>query len=175
MNERTPQPTLRHRGTSSRLMLDVLKMWGFLKIRGTILGVLILRIIVYWGLYWGSPYFGKLPCGGPSQNSSVGYLREYHKLHFFDAGRIAWHAAWAQLCKRCAALSTARSRRNFNSQLSWHRSRAALPSLTCFWTMRSVVRTSGTDEHAANLLAPRTNFKRCFGKDWKNAGNTKLC
>ena len=37
-------------------------MWGFPKIRGTILGVLIFRIIVYWGLYWGSPYFGKLPC-----------------------------------------------------------------------------------------------------------------
>ena len=35
--------------------------WGFPKIRGTFLGVLILRIIVYWGLYWGSPYFGKLP------------------------------------------------------------------------------------------------------------------
>ena len=26
---------------------------GFPKIRGTILGVLIIRIIVFWGLYWG--------------------------------------------------------------------------------------------------------------------------
>ena len=27
-------------------------IWGFPKIRGTILGVPITRIIVYWGLYW---------------------------------------------------------------------------------------------------------------------------
>ena len=27
--------------------------WGFPKIRGTILGVPIIRTIVYWGLYWG--------------------------------------------------------------------------------------------------------------------------
>ena len=30
-----------------------LGIWGFPKIRGTILGVPIIRIIVYWGLYWG--------------------------------------------------------------------------------------------------------------------------
>ena len=28
-------------------------IWGFPKIRGTCLGVPIIRIIVYWGLYWG--------------------------------------------------------------------------------------------------------------------------
>ena len=33
---------------------------GFPKIRDTFLGVPI-RTIVFWGLYWGSPYFGKLP------------------------------------------------------------------------------------------------------------------
>ena len=27
-------------------------IWGFPKIRGTILGVPIIRIIVFWGLYW---------------------------------------------------------------------------------------------------------------------------
>ena len=36
-------------------------MWGFPKIRGTFLGVPIIRTIVYWGLYWGTLYFGKLP------------------------------------------------------------------------------------------------------------------
>ena len=36
-------------------------IWGFPKIRGTILGVPIIRSIIYWGLYWGSLYFGKLP------------------------------------------------------------------------------------------------------------------
>ena len=34
---------------------------GVPKIKGTVLGVPIIRIIVFWGLYWGSPCFGKLP------------------------------------------------------------------------------------------------------------------
>ena len=34
------------------------EIWGFLKIRGTIVGVLIIRTIVYWGLYWGPPISG---------------------------------------------------------------------------------------------------------------------
>ena len=29
-------------------------MWGFPDIGGTILGVPIIRTIVFWGLYWGS-------------------------------------------------------------------------------------------------------------------------
>ena len=29
--------------------------WGFRKIRGTISGVPIARIMVFWGLYWGPP------------------------------------------------------------------------------------------------------------------------
>ena len=36
-------------------------IWEFPKIWGTLLGVPILRILVYWGLYWGPPNFGKLP------------------------------------------------------------------------------------------------------------------
>ena len=32
--------------------------WGFPKIRGTLLGVPIIRIIVFWGLYWGPPILG---------------------------------------------------------------------------------------------------------------------
>ena len=32
--------------------------WGFPKIRGTIMGVPIIRIIVYWGLYWGTLILG---------------------------------------------------------------------------------------------------------------------
>ena len=35
---------------------------GVPKIRGTILGVPITRIIVFLGSILGSPYFGKLPC-----------------------------------------------------------------------------------------------------------------
>ena len=34
--------------------------WGFPKIRRPFLGVLIIRTIVFWGLYYG-PYFGKIP------------------------------------------------------------------------------------------------------------------
>ena len=33
-------------------------IWGFPKIRGTILGVPIIRIIVFWGLYWGPLILG---------------------------------------------------------------------------------------------------------------------
>ena len=32
--------------------------WGFHKIGGTLLGVPILRIIIFWGLYWGPPILG---------------------------------------------------------------------------------------------------------------------
>ena len=32
--------------------------WGFPKIRGTILGIPIIRTIVYWGLYWGPLILG---------------------------------------------------------------------------------------------------------------------
>ena len=44
----------------------VLGKWGFPEIWGTLLGVPIIRTIVYWGQYWGTlilgyPYFGKLP------------------------------------------------------------------------------------------------------------------
>ena len=35
--------------------------WGIPKIRGTFLGVPIIRTLVFWGLYWGPPYLGKLP------------------------------------------------------------------------------------------------------------------
>ena len=32
-------------------------IWRFPKIRGTFLGVPIIRAIVFWGLYWGPPLF----------------------------------------------------------------------------------------------------------------------
>ena len=33
-------------------------IWYFPKIRGTFLGVAIIRLIVYWGLYWGPLILG---------------------------------------------------------------------------------------------------------------------
>ena len=33
-------------------------IWGFPKIRGTILGVPIIRTIIFWGLYWGPIILG---------------------------------------------------------------------------------------------------------------------
>ena len=38
-------------------------LWGFPKIRGTILGVPIIRIIVFWGLYWGPLILGNYHIG----------------------------------------------------------------------------------------------------------------
>ena len=34
---------------------------GFPKLGGYLLGVPVIRVIVFWGLFWGSPYCGKLP------------------------------------------------------------------------------------------------------------------
>ena len=39
--------------------------WGFPKIRGTFLGVPVLRIIVFWGLYIGVHLFWEITKGSP--------------------------------------------------------------------------------------------------------------
>ena len=44
--------------TSSSTFLSRTFILGFLKIKGTILGVLIIRIIVFGGLYWGPLVWG---------------------------------------------------------------------------------------------------------------------
>ena len=44
------------------LILETAKR-GFPKIMGTFLGVPIIRTTVFWGLFWGCLYFGKLPYG----------------------------------------------------------------------------------------------------------------
>ena len=41
--------------SNSRIILII---WGFPIIRGTLLGLPILRIIVFWGLYWGPLILG---------------------------------------------------------------------------------------------------------------------
>ena len=33
-------------------------IWGFPKVRGTILGVLTIGMVVFWGLYWGPLILG---------------------------------------------------------------------------------------------------------------------
>ena len=50
---------------SSRILLVPLigDIWGFPKIRGTLLGVPIIRTYSILGSTLGSPYFGKLPYG----------------------------------------------------------------------------------------------------------------
>ena len=52
-------------------------IWVFPKIRGTILGVPIIRIIVYWGLYWGSLISGNDHIQGPQRGA-----HHLHKLPF---------------------------------------------------------------------------------------------
>ena len=49
-------------------------IWEFPKIRGTFLGVPIIRIIVYWGLYWGPLTFGKLPYWDNGKENGSYYL-----------------------------------------------------------------------------------------------------
>ena len=48
---------------ASRICEQMCK-WGFPKIRGTILGVPIIRIIIFWGLYWGPPNSGNYQIRG---------------------------------------------------------------------------------------------------------------
>ena len=42
-------------------------IWGFPKIRGTILGFPIIRTIVFWGLYWGPINLGNCHICVPSK------------------------------------------------------------------------------------------------------------
>ena len=56
-------PRLLQRAPRSALEASPLKgvaqaTWGFPKIRGTILGVPIIRIVIFWVLYWGSLILG---------------------------------------------------------------------------------------------------------------------
>ena len=50
----------RHRSPGV-LAAGVHETWGFPETRGTFLRVLIIRAIVFCGLYWGCFYFGKVP------------------------------------------------------------------------------------------------------------------
>ena len=43
--------------------METWQLWGFPKIRGTSLRVPMIRIVVFWGLYWSTHNFGKLPYG----------------------------------------------------------------------------------------------------------------
>ena len=47
-------------------------MWGFPKIRGTLLGVPIIRIIVYLGLYWAPLILGNYHVTAPCPNPNLG-------------------------------------------------------------------------------------------------------
>ena len=47
---------------------------GVPKIRGTILGVLIIRIIVFWGLYWGPLIWGNYHMGGNGKENGDHYV-----------------------------------------------------------------------------------------------------
>ena len=38
---------------------SVQDIWGLSQIRGTFLGVPIVRSIIFWGLHWGPPVLGK--------------------------------------------------------------------------------------------------------------------
>ena len=50
---------------------------GFPKIRGTILGVPIIRTIVFWGLYWGPPILGNYQIGTFKDMKDAWVLQSY--------------------------------------------------------------------------------------------------
>ena len=49
------------------MLVLLLQIWGFPKIGGTILGVPIIRTIVFWDLYWGPPNLGNYHIAPVSQ------------------------------------------------------------------------------------------------------------
>ena len=49
---------LAHAEGGLALAVRIVTIWGFPKIRGTFLGVPLIRIIVFWGLYWGPLILG---------------------------------------------------------------------------------------------------------------------
>ena len=53
------------RSARVRLGVMVAVIWGIPKIRGTFLGVPILRTIIVWRLYWGPLIFGNDHIGTP--------------------------------------------------------------------------------------------------------------
>ena len=57
-----PEASVEHPQSLPECRRDLLESclikWGFPKIRGTILGVPIIRTILYWGLYWVPPILG---------------------------------------------------------------------------------------------------------------------
>ena len=55
-------------------------MWEFPKIRGTILGVPIIRTIVFWGLYWGTLIWGNYHVGLIRIKSRE--LEKWNLLHY---------------------------------------------------------------------------------------------
>ena len=65
-------------GVKSRTSLfrprqHILLAWGVPKIRDTILGALIIGVLVFWGLYWGTPILGNYhfsPKQAPTKASS---------------------------------------------------------------------------------------------------------
>ena len=65
--------------------------YGFPKIRGTILGVPILRTIVYWGLHWGPLILGNYHYEGdnvePENDFSEGPALQIHMLRHTLGGR----------------------------------------------------------------------------------------
>ena len=60
-------------------ILNILTSWGFPKIRSTILGVPIIRTIVFWGLYWGpliwetTSLVSEGSCGSEGASTSTGF------------------------------------------------------------------------------------------------------
>ena len=56
--ERLPAKSAAEHALLACLGHDLGMIWGFPKIRGTILGVPIRRTIIFWGLYWGTPILG---------------------------------------------------------------------------------------------------------------------
>ena len=78
-------------------------IWGFPRIRGTILmlGVPIIRIIVFWGPYWGPPVYGNYHVLSTPAGRAPGCCPRLHAV----SGHVLWDlhdAVHMALSARCA-------------------------------------------------------------------------
>ena len=58
------------RGLHASIGVSPVQLCGFPNIRGTILGVPIIRTIVFGGLYWGPPILGNYPVHSSTANGT---------------------------------------------------------------------------------------------------------
>ena len=82
---------------SGKFQTQRVTIWGFPKIRGTLLEIPIIRTVVFWGLYWGPRILG---------NYHIGTARTKY-VTYRELNTLCYHRSWRPFLR---ALSKANKR-----------------------------------------------------------------